>query len=79
MISFVQNRTAHPSYNIAQDAEIRVRADIQSIASHMIGDIGAMADLIIYRPRHCRYGCVPASAVVSIRRQNLIYRSFIRI
>ena len=77
MISFIQNRTAHSSHNIAQDAEIRVCADVQSIASHMIGNVSTMPDLIIYCPRHCRHCRIPAAAVASIRRQNLIHRCFV--
>ena len=79
MISFIQDRAAHSANNFAQNAEIRARANVQSLTSQMVGNICAVSDLITDRPRHRRDRIAAVSAAVSIRRQNLVNRRFVRV
>lgn len=79
MIAFVQNAASHLSDDLAQNAQIRRSAQIQRAASQMARNISSVIDLILNRPRHRRNRTASASAIVSIRGQNLIDGGFIRI
>ena len=68
MVAFILYRTAQIVNNFAQNPEIRVRVDVERLTPQMVGDINAVPDLIIYRPRHCRNRLAPAAAAVPVSR-----------